>query len=440
MQCKQVVLQVLAACLFTRFASASSPIIRADHAGTIADDQEPEHEVWQVSPEGSLEEIVRDKGDVMELSSMAQLHGITSKFAGMNVMYNATNLTEAFFTRNVFLNEVIADDDRLKFRVMAFLNISLPLVLVGLCLMGPGFEKTQTETTGAAEPAEKQSEEPSVQTAFESVDASSVEEKTFFETIYKEKGDSVVPALCEDPGIYTLVWATRTVTVDQSLIFMLSVILQIFLPMFLFNAVEYTHHRATELPASATGWAKCIWPAVLVFTISTMKGTVVRVSGMLILRKAVKGWSVILLIGAVTQVISCIVTLIATKSLFYNDPTVRDMLLNACAVNFIPDIDKSLVQLIGTADPRSVRRLAVAKERLAQVAEAWPESKERKEFQAWFKLSLREQLRERPYVFMIALVDFVLCLLCMLSITRMLFEMCDGSLMWLEFKPYSTPP
>jgi len=242
----------LAACLLTSFASASSPLIRT-HTGKIEDDEEPKQKVWQVSAEGSLEEVVRDKGDLMEQSSKAQLLGITNKFAEVNVMHNATNLTEAFLTRNVYINEVISDDDRLKFRVMTWLLIALPMVLAGLCLMGPGIKQGQTETTGATEPAVKQSEEPSVQDAFESVDGASVEEKTFFETVYKEKGDAVVPALCEDPGIYTLVWATRTVTVDQSLVFILSVILQIFLPLFLFNAVEYTHDRLTKLPASATG-------------------------------------------------------------------------------------------------------------------------------------------------------------------------------------------
>lgn len=418
----------------------------SQHAGTIEDDQGPGQKVWQVSSEGSFENVATDKKDLTEWSTKPQLLDITSKFVEVTVMHNATNMTEAFLTRNVYINEVISDDDRVKFRVMTVLLTLLPLVLVGLCLMGPGLEEKQLGTSGAgesagpAEPAVKQSEEPSVQDAFESVDISSVEEKTFFESIYKEKGDAVVPALCEDPGIYTIVWATRTVTVDQSLILILSIILQIFLPMFLFNAVEYTRHRLNEIPDAATGWAKAIWPAILVFTISTMKGTIMRVSGMLILRKACKGWGVVLLIGAVTQVTSVVLTLIATKSLFYNDPTVRDMLLNACAVNFIPDIDKCLMQLIGTADPRSTRRLEVAKLRLAKVAETWPESKERKEFQAWFKLSRREQLSERPYVFLIAMVDFFLVAICMLSITRLLLEMCSAVAMWLEFIPYSTPP
>lgn len=342
-------------------------------------------------------------------------------------------------------------DDIIKVGLMLLLYIIFPVLLISLCIQDTGFKQAATTaaegdaTTGdegdATQSAEGDATETqpadgdvlaadgqealkvgkaSVVTAFWAVQEET-RQRSFFEILYKEKGGAAVTAICEDPGIYAIMWATRKVTWDQVLILILAVALQIFLPLFLFSLVG-AEKKLFDMPAETTMWAKQVWPLIFVYTLSTIKGTVVRVSGMCLLRRAVPGWGSVLVFGAAVLIVSSMLTLTATRVLFYDNPAVKDMLLNACAVNFIPDMDKSLLTLLGTANNRAVKDFQLAQQRLTALAEAWPESDERQKFHDWFDLPTGEALKERPMIFFVAFVDLVATTACLLIVSFVVFR------------------
>lgn len=344
--------------------------------------------------------------------------------------------------------EGVTVDDTIKVMLMILLYVAMPLVLIHLCIQDTGFKKeagttaAEGDTSAAAEahlPAEGDATQPvegdapaadgqealkvgnaSVVSAFWGVQEET-RQRSFFEILYKEKGGAAVANICEDPGIFAIVWATRQVTWDQVVVLILAVALQVFLPLFLFN-IQGAEKKIFAMPAETSIWATAVWPLIFVYTLSTIKGTVGRVSGMLLLRRAVPGWGSVLLFGMCVLFTSSLLTLIATRVLFFDNPAVKDMLLNACAVNFIPDMDKSLLALLGTANNQSVKSFQLAQQRLTAVAEAWPESDERQKFHDWFDLPAGEAFKERPNIFIIAFIDLVSTGACLVLVMFTLFR------------------
>lgn len=255
----------------------------------------------------------------------------------------------------------------------------------------------------------KKSSESSVAFAFWDVPEDS-RKVTFFEILHKEKGSAAVSDICEEPGIYTIMWASRKLTWDQAVIFILAVALQIFLPLFLFSLQGF-EHKLVNMPPETSMWASIVWPLILVYTLSTIKGTVGRMSGMLLLRKAVPGWGSILIVGATVLSFCALLTLIATRALLYDNPTVKDMLLNACAVNFIPNMDKDLLTLLGMANHQGDKDYQLARKRLQAVADAWSGSEEQENFHEWFDLPMGEQFKQRPFIFLVAFADVLITFL-----------------------------
>merc|ERR1711879_191420 len=89
--------------------------------------------------------------------------------------------------------------------------------------------------------------------------------------------------------------------------------------------------------------------------------------------------------------------------------TMKDMLLNCVAVNFLPDVDisvSSLLQLFSqSAQQRTKRRIKIFEE-------VYPESRERQDALRFWQKSLVERVKERPAFFVLMLLSNLLLLKC----------------------------
>eukprot|EP00931_Biecheleriopsis_adriatica_P046977 TRINITY_DN27040_c0_g1_i1.p1 TRINITY_DN27040_c0_g1~~TRINITY_DN27040_c0_g1_i1.p1 ORF type:complete len:396 (-),score=56.66 TRINITY_DN27040_c0_g1_i1:172-1221(-) len=226
-----------------------------------------------------------------------------------------------------------------------------------------------------------------------------VEQQTDNE-LFTEYEDSQIAAVCDSGSIYTIVWAARSHSAVFTVTLILASLIQILVPgTLLYNHMHMYNSLASELPWNATSLnvKNCAW-VLFLFLASTFTGCLNRANVMSFMAPLLpeKAWA--LHLGAIVVTCCIILSTLATLLLFVQSPAVEDILLNCIALNFLPDVDVSLVGLIEILAPEL---LVDTQKRLEAVKEAWPTSAEREENIQFWSLSRTERIKERPEVVLI---------------------------------------
>jgi len=209
--------------------------------------------------------------------------------------------------------------------------------------------------------------------------------------------DSAVSAVCEGPGIFTIIWARRGFCLENWIILVISIFIQICVPLILVNNANMGEH-SEDLDVGV----RVVAFALTLYLCSTFSCTLDRVLGKVTLAYYIQGWRWILGLGSLTLYASIILTTAATFVLFEQAPDTSDLLLNCVALNFIVDVD---VALVGIIKCLGFGHLGVSLHRLGKLEESWTETSGREQLRQYLELSIMEKFRTSPMLLFINVLN-----------------------------------
>uniref|UniRef100_A0A7S4T0Q2 Uncharacterized protein n=1 Tax=Alexandrium monilatum TaxID=311494 RepID=A0A7S4T0Q2_9DINO len=209
--------------------------------------------------------------------------------------------------------------------------------------------------------------------------------------------DNAVTGICDGPGIFTIIWARRSLCMEHIVVGVLSIFVQIFVPSHLIMDASISDSSRT------TGVGiKIVACALTLYLCSTFASTLERITGKVILAYYIEGWKFVLILGSLTLYVSIALTTICTFILFVQSPDVTDLLMNAVSLNFIVEVD---VALVGIMKITGFGHLGVSKNRLSSLSSAWTETSARQQLKNYCELSVMDRLRTSPMLSFIVLFN-----------------------------------
>lgn len=212
--------------------------------------------------------------------------------------------------------------------------------------------------------------------------------------------DADIESYCADPSIYTIAVFSSGVNPIRWFACTISVTLQVVVPWLVILSkwpdMKQKYDLDGDGEALLLGWFPCPveaddWHVRLTCVVvswylsSTLVSALKRTYAMAVIHYSMQ--SNISVICAVLLSLSCVSTIMTTYVLFLTDPQVASILINAVAVNFIPDADVSFGGLL--ADRAPLRRIA-------RFSKFWPESDERDRMVRILELPCVERLKKMP--------------------------------------------
>lgn len=208
--------------------------------------------------------------------------------------------------------------------------------------------------------------------------------------------DGMVALVCESPSIYTLVWMSRHSRPDYVIAYLFSLAIQVCLPVLMWHRRQGVFSDLSwSLPGSSNEAE--IKTAAMLFSLylaSTCTGAMKRALGMGYLSGTMPERPLPKMLGALAVLYCIVMTCLNTWCLFVESPVLGDILLNCCALNFLPDADTTLANLLEMLHLGAFQN---TKHRLNVFQEGFPKSKERKEGLAFWKADFISQAMARPF-------------------------------------------
>jgi len=233
-------------------------------------------------------------------------------------------------------------------------------------------------------------------------------------TRYVERVDTAITSVISSPGMYNLVWASKELCMRQLFVLALTIAIQLFLPLYLVVDGKKTLQKAEALKDSTATSVRIVTFLLTCFLASTFTATMDRVNGMVmmtdIMRSSPYNW--IHHLGAFILYTCILLTACATFILFVSSPQISQILLNTCALNFIPDVDVAMTGLLKILQSRSLKTALTRLEKLGQL---WPTSQEREKLQKYAAKPINERFQENKGFVCHRLLHMTFCL-CLLGI------------------------
>jgi hypothetical protein len=226
--------------------------------------------------------------------------------------------------------------------------------------------------------------------------------------------DGMVALVCESPSIYTLVWISRHTRPDYIVAYLISLAIQVYLPLVLwFKKKGALADASVSLPGCR--YDAEIKTAAMLFSlylVSTCTGSMKRALGMGYLSGTMPERSLPKVVGAVAVLYCIVMTCLNTVVLFTESPDLTDILLNCVALNFLPDADTTVANLLEILHNTAFQH---TKQRLSAFQEGFPKSKARQDGLAFWKMDFISQTRIRPFFSLFRLLEIVtkLFLICL---------------------------
>eukprot|EP00401_Gymnodinium_catenatum_P020299 CAMPEP_0117513906 /NCGR_PEP_ID=MMETSP0784-20121206/29795_1 /TAXON_ID=39447 /ORGANISM="" /LENGTH=276 /DNA_ID=CAMNT_0005309685 /DNA_START=43 /DNA_END=873 /DNA_ORIENTATION=+ len=212
--------------------------------------------------------------------------------------------------------------------------------------------------------------------------------------------DESVVALCQSPGIFSIIWARRGSCWEEMLVMLICLQIQFFVPLY----ICVRHPDSRDEPGDSSLEIKFAAFGLSLYLISTFTGTLDRIYAMTVLITSIEGWRWILIFGAVTLYASVFLTAYSTFALFRQAPGIQDLLLNCVALNFIVEVDISLVSLLKCS---GLGNVDVALSRLAKLADAWPDTDARDNMRTYLVMPMKARALHSPATFGIGVLNQV---------------------------------
>jgi len=226
--------------------------------------------------------------------------------------------------------------------------------------------------------------------------------------------DGMVAVVCESPSIYTLVWISRHARPDYVIAYITSLAIQVYLPVVLWYRKKGVLENVSVTLPGCRHDAEIKTAAMLfsLYLVSTCTGSMKRALGMGFLSGTMPERSLPKVLGAVTVLFCIVMTCLNTVVLFTESPHLADILLNCVALNFLPDADITLANLLEALHNTAFQH---TKHRLSVFQEGFPKSKARQDGLAFWKMDFISQTRIRPFFSLFRLLELVtrLFLLCL---------------------------
>lgn len=209
--------------------------------------------------------------------------------------------------------------------------------------------------------------------------------------------DLQVSDFCENMNVFSYTWALQTPTPDAVLVLLLTTIIQCGVPIILLTtSVEAMDKMDIEFcPMKSDAKIKLFAFLLMLYLISTFSGAYDRLAGMatmVTVTSAGPAYTLPLRLGVPIVMASIWLTAFLTFTLFVSDPQMSSILLNCVAVNFIVDVDSSMVSMVKSVRPA---KMALAQSRLDKIGETWPDSQERSAYEEHANLPLLKRMQKK---------------------------------------------
>lgn len=226
------------------------------------------------------------------------------------------------------------------------------------------------------------------------------------EAMLSDYFDGMVALVCDSPSIYTLVWISCHARPDYFIAYMISLAIQVYLPVILCYRNKGVLENASVTLPGCRHEAEIKTAAMLfaLYLVSTCTGSMKRALSMGFLSGTMPERSLPKVLGAVAVLFSIVMTCLNTVVLFVESPDLADILLNCVALNFLPDADITLANLLEALHNTAFQQ---TKHRLSVFQEGFPKSKARQDGLAFWKMDFISQARIRPFFSLFRLLEMV---------------------------------
>uniref|UniRef100_A0A7S4T158 SCP2 domain-containing protein n=1 Tax=Alexandrium monilatum TaxID=311494 RepID=A0A7S4T158_9DINO len=200
--------------------------------------------------------------------------------------------------------------------------------------------------------------------------------------------DKAVMGICDGPGIFTIIWARRSLYMEHAVVGALSIFVQVFVPCrLIMDSSVGDSSRCTGIGV------RLVACALALYLCSTFASTLDRITGKAILAYYVEGWRSAMVLGSLTLYASIALTTACTFVLFAQAPDEASLLMNAVALNFIVEVDVALVGLLKVS---GLGHLDVSQNRLRGLSSVWTETGARQQVKSYCELSWMGRLGTSP--------------------------------------------